>query len=553
MNAAWVCLASIVALGLGYVFYSRFLARSVFDLRDDEPVPAVEFRDDIDFVPTSKAVLFGHHYASIAGAAPIIGPAIAVVWGWLPALVWVVLGSIFMGAVHDFSTLVLSIRHKGQSVGHIASTVIGPRVRTLFLLVVFFLVMLVIAVFAKAIAKLFIAHPGTVLPINFQIIVAVSVGWLCYKKEVKLLWPSIVSLVVLYAMVFVGVETPLSLAAWTGAEAEQTSWVVLLLVYSFLASVLPVWILLQPRDYVNSHQLFVGLGLLLVGIFVAHPQFHAPAIALPPADAPSLFPFLFVTIACGAISGFHGLVSSGTTSKQLRCAPDARAIGYGSMLGEGLLALIATLAVSAGIADWAGHYDSFASASKGGVTHFVEGSSSFLVALGLPQRPAQVVIAVMVISFAATSLDTGVRVQRYILEELAGSYGIKPLTNRYVAAGVAVLLPFVLYLSGQDGTLWPLFGSANQLLAGLSLIVVTVWLYRERRPWAYLGVPMLFVLIVSSGSMVGNLAEYLQAGNYLLLVIGGIILGLEVWVVLEAVAAVRRVRAASRQAPTPAS
>jgi carbon starvation protein len=274
---------------------------------------------------------------------------------------------------------------------------------------------------------------------------------------------------------------------------------------------------------------------------VGAPTITAPAFNVAPADAPRLFPFLFVTIACGAISGFHGLVSSGTTSKQISCAVDARAIGYGGMLGEGLLALISTLAVSAGLANWAEHYHSFAHAARGGVAAFVEGAATFLLALGVPRGPAEVVIAVMVNSFAATSLDTGVRIQRYILEELGEAYGIAPFRNRYVAGFLAVLLPLFLLIGGKAGQLWRLFGATNQILAGLSLIVVTVWLYRSGRAWAYAGVPMLLVLCVAGAAMAVNLGEYLEQGEYLLLVIGGAIFALLLWVVFEGIGAARRV------------
>lgn len=537
LNAAWVTLAGLTVFGLGYVFYSRFLARRVFGLKDDEPVPSRTMEDGADYVPTNKHILLGHHYASIAGAAPIIGPAIAVVWGWVPALLWVVLGTVFMGAAHDFATLVVSMRHGGQSIGKVTAEVLGPRTRTLFLLVIFFLIFIVIAVFAKAISSLFIAYPGTVLPINFEIIVAVVIGWLAYKRKAKMLIPSVVALVLLYAMVFVGVKVPLSLEGWFG-EHQGTAWVVFLLVYSFVASVLPVWLLLQPRDYINSHQLFVGLGALIVGLLVAQPEFVAPAFNMPPDDAPSIVPFLFVTVACGAISGFHGLVSSGTTSKQIACASDARMIGYGGMVGEGVLALIATMAVSAGIADWAGHYHSFAAAAKGGVAAFVQGASTFLEALGIPPGASAVVVGVLVISFAATSLDTGVRIQRYILHELGEVYGVGWLGDKYVASGIAVAMPLVLVLAGQEQYLWPLFGASNQLLAGLSLVVVTVYLYKTSRPWLVMGIPMLLVLAISGGAMGFNLLEYFARGKYVLMVFGGILLALEVWVVAEGVMAV---------------
>lgn len=542
MNAAWVCLVGLICLTLGYRFYARFLATHVFDLRRSEPVPSKQLEDGIDYVPTKRAILFGHHYASIAGAAPIIGPAIAVVWGWLPAVVWIVVGSIFMGAVHDLSVLVLSMRNGGKSVAQISASVLGSRTRPLFLLVVFVLVMVVIAVFADAIAKLFIAYPGSVFPVNFQIIVAVLIGWVSYKKGYPLLWPSIAALLILYTTIFAGEMLPLSLASLVGTESEGLAWVVLLLIYSFFASVIPVWVLLQPRDYINSHQLFGGLGLMILGIFVAQPIMKAPAIADAPGDAPSLMPFLFVTVACGAISGFHGLVSSGTTSKQIENATDAPLIGYGSMLGEALVALLATLAVSAGLADWAVHYHSFAAASKGGISAFVAGAATFVSALGIPSGSAQVLVAVMVISFAATSLDTAVRIQRYILSELGELYGIRILTHRSVGGFLSVAPPLFLYMSGTDQALWPLFGSTNQLLAGLSLVVVTVWLKKCGRPWLYTGIPMTLVVLAAGFSMAGNIMSYWAAGNLVLTVVGALVLALEIWVVLEGVAAMRRLR-----------
>ncbi len=544
MNAAFVCIGGIAVFGLGYRLYSRYIAERVFVLREDEPVPARVLEDGVDYVPTNKHVLLGHHYASIAGAAPIIGPAVAVVWGWVPAVLWVVLGTVFMGAVHDFSTMVMSIRHRGLSVGSVVGEIIGPRTRPLFLLVIFFLLMLVIAVFAKAIAGLFVAHPGSVIPINFEIVVALSIGYWCYRRKAKLLWPSILALIGLYAMVWVGVQVPVSLPGvlnrWGALGDPRLVWILALLGYAFVASTLPVWVLLQPRDYINSHQLIVGLLALVGGILIAQPTIVAPAFHSGPADAPMWFPFLFVTIACGAISGFHGLVSSGTTSKQIACAKDARMIGYGGMLGEGALALIATLAVSAGLQDWGGHYHSFAAAATHGVSNFVHGAGTFLVALHIPRGPAEVIIAVLVISFAATSLDTGVRIQRYIVRELADIYGIAALRNRYFASFVAVAFPFALLMLGQAGELWHLFGGTNQLLAGLSLTMATVWLYRSGRSWLVTGIPMLAVLSVSMIAMVMKVGDFISTGRYLLGGIGMIILALEAWVVFEAIVAIRR-------------
>lgn len=546
MNAALLAIIVLILYFLAYRFYSKFLAEKIFRLSDDEVTPAHELKDGVDFVPSNKHVLFGHHFASIAGAAPIIGPAIAVFWGWVPAIIWVVLGTIFMGAVHDFSALVISVREKGRSVGDLAGIIVSPRARTLFLLIVYFLIFFVIAVFAYAIASLFVAFPQSVLPVNFQIIVAVIIGFLFYKKGLPILWPSIFALITLYVMIWVGTIVPLEVPAIWGSQI--VTWILLLLAYSFIASVLPVWTLLQPRDYINGHQLILGLGLLFIGIMVAHPEMQAPAINHNAEGGVPLFPFIFVTIACGAISGFHGLVSSGTTSKQLNKIKDSRLIGYGGMLGEGTLAMIATLAVAAGISkgDWLIHYDTWDQATKSGIINFVHGSSTFLDALHIPGVFGDTLISVIVISFAATSLDTATRIQRLILGELGTAYKIKPLKNRYVGALLAIVPALLLALLaeapakglGSGGfLLWPLFGATNQLVAGLTLLVATMYLWKTGRPVIYTLIPMVFIVIMTISAMVWNFKAY--ANNPLLLVLSAIILALAVWLLLEAYLAYR--------------
>ncbi|MCL4158781.1 UNVERIFIED_CONTAM: hypothetical protein GTU68_064690, partial [Idotea baltica] len=348
MSAIYVALGCLGFLALGYRFYSRYLADSLFQLKSDEPVPSVDQEDGVDFVPTKTEVLWGHHFSSIAGAAPILGPAMAIVWGWVPALIWIVLGVVFMGAAHDFGALVLSVRHKAVSVGSLASSFISPRARVLFLLIIFFLIWLVGAVFAFAIAGLFTAFPASILPVNLEILVALGIGWWGYKMKRSLLIPSVVALIGLYATI-AGTATG---TLWTPEPGsiflDKNFWLVSLMLYAYVASSLPVWFLLQPRDLINSHQLVVGLVALYLGFFLATPEFIAPAVG-ELEDLPALFPLLFVTIACGAISGFHGLVSSGTTSKQLACATDARKIGYGAMLMEAALAILATMAVACGL------------------------------------------------------------------------------------------------------------------------------------------------------------------------------------------------------------
>jgi carbon starvation protein len=542
VDAALLAICTLALFLIGYRFYGRFLSRSLFRLAADEVVPSVELRDGVDFVPTRKGVLWGHHFTSVAGAAPIVGPAIAVIWGWVPALLWVVVGTVMMGAVHDFSALVISLRNRGSSIGEIAGSVISPRVRALFLLIICFLIWIVLAVFAFIIGTLFVSNPGAIFPINIQIVVALVLGWLIYRRGVPVLIPSLVGYAVLLSSIFYG-DAVADALPWL-KEISVSSWVWILLIYSFAASVLPVWLLLQPRDYLNAHQLITGLSLLTLGLVVLRPDVVAPAFNLSPEGAPPIIPFLFITIACGAISGFHGLVSSGTTSKQVGCMTDARVIGYGGMLGEGALGMLAVLASTAGFAsyaEWSGHYASWGAASglSEKLEAFVGGGATFVSALGIPVASGRTFIAVMVIAFAATSLDTGARIQRLVIGELAETYGVKPLANRYAAGALgigAALLLAVTQAGGKGGlALWPLFGTTNQLVAGVTLLVVSVWLKRNGRPIAYTLVPMLLVAVATITAMIGEVCGYY--GNFgeewLLAMIGSVILVCDIWIVLE--------------------
>ncbi len=544
----------LAVFAISYRFYSGFLARRVFQLSADEPVPARELEDGVDFVPTPLPVLWGHHYTSIAGAAPIVGPAIAVIWGWLPALLWVTLGTVFMGAVHDFGALVISLRNRGHSIGDIAGTVVSPRVRTLFLLIISFLIWIVLAVFAYIIGTLFRANPSSIFPIWIQLVLALALGaWM--RTRSRVLVPSLVAYGILLASIFYGDTFAASFPFV--AEVSITTWVWILLIYSLVASVLPVWLLLQPRDYLNSHQLVTGLGLLTLGLLVLQPEIQAPAINLSPEGAPPLVPFLFITIACGAISGFHGLVSSGTTSKQVQRATDARPIGFGGMLGEGYLGLIAVLATTAGFAttaQWHTHYGSWASANglSAKLEAFVSGGANFIAALGIPVDTGRTFIAVMVVAFAATSLDTGARIQRLVISELADAYGVRVLRNRYAAGGLGIGAALLLALTQGGGTgglaLWPLFGTTNQLVAGVTLLVISVWLRRLGRPASVTLVPMVLVAGMTLWAMTDALLGYF--GNleelWLLAVIGSAVLVLDVWVLLEGIRVLRDPRPGTR-------
>ncbi|HIG71176.1 MAG TPA: carbon starvation protein A [Myxococcales bacterium] len=542
MNAALLAIIVLVAFALGYRFYSKFLSNVIFQLQADEGVPSVEFEDGVDYVPSKRHVLWGHHFASIAGAAPIVGPAIAVIWGWLPALIWICVGTIFMGAMHDFSALVISLRHKGKSIGEIAGHVVNRRVQVLFLIVISFLIWIVLAVFAFIIATLFKNNPASIFPINIQIVVAMILGWLVYRRGVGMFVPSLVGYAVLLGAIFYGGDFAQAFPIIT--ELSITNWVWILLIYSFIASVMPVWLLLQPRDYLNSHQLVTALVFLTIGLVWLHPPVVAPMVNLAPAGAPPMIPFLFVTIACGAISGFHGLVSSGTTSKQVSVMTDARSIGYGGMMAEGYLGLLATLAATAGFAttaEWTQHYSSWGAANglSSKLDAFINGGARFVGSIGIPVETAQTFMAVVIIAFAATSLDTGARIQRLVIAELGELYGVKALSNRYLAGGLgigAALLLAVTQGGGQGGlALWPLFGTTNQLVAGVTLLIVSIWLKKLGRQVAYTLVPMILIGGVTVFAMAGNLIDYFANFEelWLLAIVGSIVLVLDIWVILE--------------------
>lgn len=557
INGAHLGLIALVLFGVAYRFYGQYLSKKIFSLeeldRHNTPTPAVAHKDGVDYVPTEKSILIGHHFSSIAGAAPIVGPAVAAIWGWLPALLWIVVGVIFMGACHDFGALILSMHHRGNSMAYVAGKIMGSRIRNLFLIVIFFLIWMVIAVFALVIANLFVSFPSAVLPVNFEIIVAVLMGLLINKGGKSLKIPSILAQVTLYIMIYLGTKYPMSLTPWLGENALM-GWMVFLLVYSFVASVLPVWVLLQPRDYINGHQLVVGLFLMITGLFIVRPEVVAPAINLHPEGAPPLFPFLFITIACGAISGFHGLVSGGTTSKQVPNWQDAKPVAYGSMLGEGLLAVLATLAVTAGFTSstsWHNHYASWNAANglAAKINAFVMGSGRFISGWGLPQDVGETLMAVLIISFAATSLDTAARIQRYIIGEIGEATGIKPLKNRYLASFIAVGSAFALMLSSDGGKgglkIWPLFGATNQMLAALTLLMVTLFLFKRKKsenkgnPLPFL-IPTIFLLLMTTGALILNISRFHAGGNLFLVSLAVILMIIQVWIFIESFVALKR-------------
>ena len=549
MGSVLLALGTFFGFILAYRFYGKFISQRIFGINPENITPSHKYEDGVDYLPTKKGILFGHHFTSIAGAAPIIGPAIAVIWGWVPALIWVIVGSIFMGGIHDFSSLIISARNEGKSIGEISGKIVNNRVRTLFLLFIFFTLLIVIAVFALVIAILFETYPQSIFPVWMEIPLAITIGYLVYKKKKDILVPSLIALGVMYLTIWVGLYLPFSMPDLFGIPSTLI-WVILLLIYSYIASILPVWTLLQPRDYINSHELLVGIVVILIGLFIGNHQIVAPAFNFAAEGAPPVLPFLFITIACGAISGFHSTVSSGTTVKQLDSEKDARFIGYGGMLAEGALATVAILACSAGFkttAAWTTHYASWSAASGLGakVSAFVEGGANFLTSIGFSYEMAAGILAVLVVSFAATTLDSATRIQRYVVSELASDFNIKPLATKHGATIVAVVSAFLLArINGGAGgmILWPLFGTANQMLAALALLVATVYLIKQKKPIYYTVIPFIFMVIVETWALVYNINTYTTEANWLLTIIGGILLVLELWMVIESLNVLKKAR-----------
>lgn len=548
MNSLLILAGSLILFGVAYRVYGRYLATKVFPLDDRCPTPAHTQRDGRDFVPAPPMMVFGHHFASIAGLGPLLGPAIAVIWGWVPALLWIVFGSVLVGAVHDLGCLYSSLRNRGRTVADLARDVAGQHARILFLLFGIFAIGLAMGVFVINVANLF--APGkegvhvseAVLPSVMLMVLAVAMGVLFYRYRLPLGWMTAIGVVLSLYFVWLGVRTPIT--AIGGWELTPDRWTYLLLVYAFVASVLPVWLLLQPRDYLNSFQLFLGMGLLFAGVLVGGFELTAPAVNLSAAGLPPLFPMLFITIACGAVSGFHSLVASGTTSRQLDKESHALPVGYGGMLTEGVLAVLALLAVGAGLgAEWGARYTDWLAAGKGALSNFVQGAGAVVSAVGIPLEVAKVFVATVAVGFALTTLDTGARLIRYNLQELGRACNLRLLENSYLTTALAVgLIGFFALLKAPDpvtgqmrsvgAILWQLFGASNQLLAGLALLVVTLYLRSLGRPALPTAIPMGFMLAATLTALALSLRDFWNQGNWLLFGFTVGILGLAVWLVL---------------------
>ena len=557
----------ILICGAGYLVayhtYGRFLAKKIFKLNKNASVPSMDLHDGIDYVPAQKGIIFGHHYTSIAGTGPIVGPAIGIIWGWLPAILWVFFGSIFMGAVHDLGALVVSLRNEGKSLSEVAAKYINMRVRFIFFAVVFLSLLIVIAIFGVVIAAVFTMFPSAVVPVWLQIPIAIALGFAVYKKTANIALATTIAVIGMYLCIGVGSLLPINLGAVLGIPSTGL-WVIILLIYAWVASTLPVTTLLQPRDYINAWQLFIAMGLLVGGAIVASLSGDLPLVAPAinrslPAGTPPIWPFMFVIIACGAISGFHSLVASGTSSKQVSKETDCQFVGYGSMLLEGFLAILVLVCVAAGIgmalkldngtiltgqAAWQHQYSTWIGAKglSDKIAPVVIGAANMMRQIGIPETVGITLMGVFIASFAGTTLDTSTRIQRYVISEMATDLRIPFLANRWAATSFAVVTAAGLaFATGADGKgammLWPLFGSANQLLAGLALLLVTLYLKRKGGlKFLVTALPCLIMLVITNWSMVKNEMNFISKSNWLLVIIGGGIFTLSLWMTIEALA-----------------
>lgn len=557
MQTLLIMAFSLLGYVLMYSIYGKFISKIIFKVKPRAKVPSKEMEDGIDYVPTKRQIIFGHHFTSIAGTGPIVGPAVAIIWGWVPALLWVFLGSIFMGAVHDFGALIISMRNKGKSISEYTAKYVSPVTRFLFFLIVFLELWIVIAIFGMVIAIIFNLFPESVVPVWSQIIIAILLG-IFIRKGKNITIASIIAVIAMYFTIVIGVSLPVQVGEIMGIPATGF-WTLILFAYAFLASVLPVTTLLQPRDFINAYQLIIAMVLLVLGVvissFTTNLEVVAPAVQTHPAEAPSMIPFLFITIACGAISGFHALVSSGTSAKQVSSEPDALFVGFGSMLTEGALATLVIIAVAAGIGlgyehngetlvgvqAWTNHYASWTAASGLGskLNAFVIGSANMIKSTGLPYSWVLAIMGVFVASFAGTTLDTATRIQRYIVTELFTSVKINIFKNIYFSTFFAILTAGILaFATGADGkgalSLWPLFGAVNQTLAALALIVITLYLRRKGGyKWLIAGLPAIFMVGMTFWASIILEIDFFTQKQYLLLIVNSIIMVIVTVIVYE--------------------
>lgn len=512
-SAAWIVTAY-------HVYGRRHIQNRLFAPLDKTSPPAHSRRDGMDYSPAPRLVLFGHHFSSIAGAGPIVGPIIAVAaFGWGPAVLWLLIGGVLIGGVHDYLSLMISVRHGGTSIASSADRVISRRARLLFLCFVWLALILVIAVFAAFSAQIMITRPETVLPTFMLIPLAMAFGWVQQGKRLRLPVATILAILGLVGLILLGLKIPITLpqslhlfsTAMNGGAFQV--WFLLLITYAFFASIAPVWLLLQPRDYISSWVLVIGVASAIAGIFLVHPSMQAPFFVGPLSpDQGPVFPFLFIIVACGAVSGFHSIVAGGTSSKQLNSERDGLFVAYGSMLAETLVGIIAVITAGAAIA-WTGDSNLASLLSSGSPLNVFGTGFGRLTAFLFGSGPGALIGVTIVNVFIMTSLDTSVRLARFISGEILEPRFPRLGRNRVALTLIPVIPAFLLGASGEWRSVWPVFGSANQLVAALVLIIATAYLYSRGRPVRYTLWATIFMLITTISALLLLARKYLSSAN----------------------------------------
>ena len=569
MNTSSLLIAGIVYFAFAYIVYGRVLEK-IFRVDKSRKCPAERMADGIDYVKTNPMVLFGHHFASIAGAGPIVGPVLAAKYGWVPAVVWILLGCVFIGAMHDFAAMYLSVRHDGRSVAYVVEKELGYWGRQIFLVFCLVLLVLVVAVFTDQVANSFLNTPSVATSSILFIVLAPIMGCVLKNKLLDLLEASLIFVPLTFLCIWLGTLFPCDLPALLGVSVSQARivWYLILLYYAFIASTIPVWFMLQPRDYLNSFLLYAMMIVGVAGVIAARATLTMPTIVIPEGGSviPDVFPLLFVTIACGACSGFHSLVASGTSSKQIANEKDIRRVGYGGMLVEGVLAIIAICSVCYLSAE---NYATLASQTHNAApTMFAMGVGHFAEALGIPSYIGSTFIVLTISAFILTSLDTGTRLARFLWQELVMPSEKMPavnsadapqrpigrgrafLGNRWTGTIAIIVLAFLMLCTGESVRMWPVFGAANQLLAAMTLLTVTLFLLRKRYPWLFAMLPMLFMWVVSVFALANLMQANWEKNKYL----SCIAILLLVMAVILAVLAVKRLlnaRKSGQDVPAP--
>lgn len=533
LNAALLGILGAVWFIVMYKWYGGVIDRKLISTNDAQPTPAVALRDDIDYVPSRPTILFGHHFSSIAGAGPIVGPMLAYsIFGWLPALLWVLLGSVFIGAVHDYVSLMVSVRNKGVSIAVLAQTYVSNRARWIFSIFLWLALVLVIAVFSVLTAQTLVEKPEIVIPTLGLIVLAMIFGLLVYRRNFNIWIGTIGAIIIIIGLIILGDYLPI--------QASFDFWLITVLVYSFIASTIPVWMLLQPRDYLSMYILIIGLALAFVSLLVLHPSINGPAFLSATSSHVPLWPMLFITVACGAVSGFHSVVSSGTSAKQLRRESDGRIVAFGSMLTEAFLAMIVILLISsvlfwkeAPTPELTGYIFGDLLIQQGVNITFGTALGKAMVSIGIPIQYGIAFGVLMLNAFILTTLDTCARLSRYVLSETIGQKALF-LNNKYVATGIGLVIAYFLTIGNNWRILWPVFGAANQLIAALSLLVISAYVFGYKKSTRYTLIPGIFMLATTEAALIYQLLwQYIPEGNIVLSILAAVLMVLGVIIALE--------------------